>query len=292
MVRVGHEAGSAADRQTDAASLTVTPIPAFQDNYIWAIHDGRAAAIVDPGEAAPVEAFLARTGLALGAIVITHHHGDHQGGVAALLERYPLGPDGKPVTVFGPATERIGNRTVAVSEGDVVTLPAPVATFRVLDVPGHTAGHVAYAGELPGAGPVVFCGDALFATGCGRILEGTPVQMLASLDKLAALPAATRVFCAHEYTASNVRFAKAVEPGNAALAEWEALVRQMRADDEPTVPTTIALELAVNPFLRSREPTVRESVSAHLAATGDALTAGSGDADMFGALRRWKDGFR
>ncbi|XQU70211.1 hypothetical protein OJJOAM_002942 [Cupriavidus sp. H18C1] len=181
--------------------LRVEPIPAFQDNYIWAIDDGHAAAVVDPGEAAPVLAYLARAGLVLGAIVITHHHGDHQGGVAELLAAWPTGPDGEPVPVIGPAAERIGHRTRAVREGDEVELKAPALRLRVLEVPGHTAGHIAYTGELPGIGPVVFCGDTMFASGCGRLFEGTPAQMLASLDKLAALPDATRVYCAHEYDA-------------------------------------------------------------------------------------------
>lgn len=265
--------------------LKVEPIPAFQDNYIWAIHDGKSAAVVDPGEAEPVERFLAQRGLALGAIVITHHHGDHQGGVAALLERHATGPDGAPLPVIGPAGERIGHRTQAVREGDTVTLDHPPASFQVLDVPGHTAGHVAYVGDLPGAGPVVFCGDTLFASGCGRLFEGSPAQMLTSLDKLAALPGATRVYCAHEYTRSNVRFAQAVEPGNADLSAWSARVDALRQADTPTVPTTVALERAVNPFLRSREPAVRQAVQAQ---GGDVST----DAAAFGALRGWKDNFR
>ncbi|MBV8271929.1 MAG: hydroxyacylglutathione hydrolase [Cupriavidus sp.] len=265
--------------------LKVEPIPAFQDNYIWAIHDGHSAAVVDPGEAAPVERFLAQRGLALGAIVITHHHGDHQGGVSDLLNLHANGPDGAPLPVIGPVGERIAHRTQAVREGDTVTLRHPAATFQVLDVPGHTAGHVAYVGDLPGAGPVVFCGDTLFASGCGRLFEGTPAQMLASLDKLAALPGDTRVYCAHEYTRSNVRFARAVEPDNGDLAEWAARVDALREAGEPTVPTTVALERAVNPFLRSREPAVRKAVRTQ---GGDV----SNDAVAFGALRGWKDGFR
>jgi len=265
--------------------LKVEPIPAFQDNYIWAIHDGKSAAVVDPGEAEPVERFLAQRGLALGAIVITHHHGDHQGGVSDLLEGHPAGPDGAPIPVIGPAGERIGHRTQAVREGDTVTLAHPAATFRVLDVPGHTAGHVAYVGDLPGAGHAVFCGDTLFASGCGRLFEGSPAQMLASLDKLAALPGDTRVYCAHEYTRSNVRFAQAVEPGNADLSAWSARVDALRQADTPTVPTTVAHERAVNPFLRSREPAVRRAVQAQ---GGDV----SNDAAAFGALRGWKDNFR
>jgi len=265
--------------------LKVEPIPAFQDNYIWAIHDGRSAAVVDPGEAAPVERFLAHRGLALGAIVITHHHGDHQGGVRDLLAAHPTTVDGTPMPVVGPAGERIDGRTQAVREGDTVSLRAPAVRFRVLDVPGHTAGHVAYVGDLGEAGPAVFCGDTLFATGCGRLFEGSPAQMLDSLDKLAALPGDTRVYCAHEYTRSNVRFARAVEPGNAALTAWELRVESLRQADLPTVPTTIELERQVNPFLRSREPSVRAAVREQ---AGDLAS----DAAAFGALRGWKDHFR
>lgn len=187
--------------------------------------------------------------------------------------------------MIGPAGERIGHRTQAVREGDTVTLAHPAASFRVLDVPGHTAGHVAYVGDLPGAGHVAFCGDTLFASGCGRLFEGSPAQMLASLDKLAALPGDTRVYCAHEYTRSNVRFAQAVEPGNADLSAWSARVDALRQADTPTVPTTVAHERAVNPFLRSREPAVRQAVQAQ---GGDV----SSDAAAFGALRGWKDNFR
>ncbi|MFJ4289788.1 hydroxyacylglutathione hydrolase [Cupriavidus sp. NPDC089707] len=265
--------------------LKVEPIPAFQDNYIWAIHDGHHAAVVDPGESAPVEQFLAQRGLALGAIVITHHHGDHQGGVADLLAAHPRTPSGAPMPVLGPASERIGGRTRALREGDEVTLAEPAVTLRVLDVPGHTAGHIAYVGDLAEAGRAVFCGDTLFASGCGRLFEGSPAQMLASLDKLAGLPGDTRVYCAHEYTRSNVRFARAVEPDNAALAAWERRVDALRAADTPTLPTTIAHEREVNPFLRSREASVRAAVSAHGGATDS-------DAKAFGALRGWKDNFR
>ncbi|KAF7961347.1 hydroxyacylglutathione hydrolase [Cupriavidus sp. UYMU48A] len=223
--------------------------------------------------------------MALGAIVITHHHGDHQGGVAELLAAHPSAPDGTPMPVIGPAGERIGGRTQAVREGDTVTLQTPALQLRVLDVPGHTAGHIAYAGDVPDVGPLVFCGDTLFATGCGRLFEGTPAQMLASLDKLASLPGETRVYCAHEYTRSNVRFARAVEPANTALADWEARVETLRAAGQPTVPSTIALERQVNPFLRSREPTVRAAVKAQ----GGNVAS---DAEAFGALRGWKDNFR
>lgn len=225
-------------------ALEVEAIAAFADNYIWALHDGRVAAVVDPGDAQPVLRFLQERGLALGAIVITHHHGDHVGGVRELVAAYPENPEGAPLPVIGPAGETIPCRTQAVREGDVVTLEQPAATFRVIDVPGHTSGHVAYVGHLQGdkTPASLFCGDTLFATGCGRLFEGTPAQMRASLAKLAALAPDTLVYCAHEYTASNVRFARAVEPGNASLAAWEDKVAALRAEGRSTVPTTVGHE--------------------------------------------------
>ncbi len=189
---------------------TIIPIPAFADNYIWLLRDGRSAVVVDPGDATPVLAYLERAGLTLTAILATHHHNDHVGGIPALRERYP-------VPVFGPARESIPARTQALSEGDVFEVPGLPVTLRTLDIPGHTAGHIALFGEVAGA-PSVFCGDTLFAAGCGRLFEGTPSQMWASLSALARLPDATNVYCGHEYTLANLRFALAVEPDNAALA--------------------------------------------------------------------------
>lgn len=271
-----------------AAALEVEAIAAFTDNYIWALHDGRVAAVVDPGDAQPVLRFLQARGLALGAIVITHHHGDHVGGVRELVAAYPQTPEGVPLPVVGPAGEPIPCRTQAVREGDVVTLAQPAATFRVIDVPGHTSGHVAYVGRLQGddAPASLFCGDTLFATGCGRLFEGTPAQMRASLAKLAALPPDTRVYCAHEYTASNVRFARAVEPGNAVLAAWEDEVTALRAEGRSTVPTTVGHERATNPFMRSDEANVMQAVVHHAGIDADDPVA------IFAALREWKNGFR
>jgi hydroxyacylglutathione hydrolase len=262
----------------DADALDVTRVPAFSDNYLWLVH-GTAerhhhVAVVDPGDAVPVEAVLARDGLVLEAILATHHHPDHVGGIPALLARHP-------VPVFGPAHEHIPGRTVALAGGDEVDLPALGLHFRVLDVPGHTAGHIAYYGH--GA---LFAGDTLFSGGCGRLFEGTPAQMLASLDALAALPAATAVYCAHEYTAANLSFARAVEPGNEALARYADEVLRLRAAGAATIPTTLARELAVNPFLRTRLPAVRGAAVAH---AGRPL---ADDADAFGVVREWKNGFR
>ena len=187
--------------------------------------------VVDPGDAAPVLAYLEREGLALTAILATHHHGDHVGGIPALLARLP-------VPVFGPARETIPGRTQALADGDVVAVPGIAVTLDVIDIPGHTAGHIAFFGEVDGS-PSLFCGDTLFAGGCGRLFEGTPQQMWTSLSTLAALPPATRVYCGHEYTLANLRFALAVEPGNADARERQAREQAKRDRGEPTVPSTI-----------------------------------------------------
>jgi hydroxyacylglutathione hydrolase len=256
----------------------IIPIPAFADNYVWLLREGRAAVVVDPGDAAPVQAYLDREGLDLAAIVATHHHGDHVGGIEALVAR-------RHVPVYGPARETIPARTRALREGDGVVLDALGLELCVLDVPGHTAGHIAYTGRVADA-PVLFCGDTLFAAGCGRIFEGTPATMWTSLQKLAALDPATRVFCAHEYTLANLRFAAAVEPANAALAQRQARDAAQRDRGQPTVPSTIADELATNPFLRAGAPAVRAAAEAHAGRLLD------GDVAVFAALRAWKNGFR
>jgi hydroxyacylglutathione hydrolase len=256
----------------------IIPIPAFADNYVWLLREGRAAVVVDPGDAAPVQAYLDREGLDLAAIVATHHHGDHVGGIDALVAR-------RRVPVYGPAGEDIPARTHAVREGDRVVLGELGLELRVLDVPGHTAGHVAYAGHV-GDAPVLFCGDTLFAAGCGRIFEGTPPIMWASLAKLAALAPDTRMYCAHEYTLANLRFAAAVEPANAALASRARRDATLRDQGRPTVPSTIGEELATNPFLRVREPAVCAAAQAHAGRSLD------GDVAVFAELRAWKNTFR
>lgn len=263
------------------APLACTPVPALQDNYIWILDDGAQAIVVDPGEAAPAIAMLRERKLALAAILLTHHHGDHVGGVAALREACnPAAP------VYGPADERIASVTDAVRGSDTVAIAALGVRFAVIDTPGHTLGHIAYysADEVLGA-PCLFCGDTLFASGCGRLFEGTPAQMLASLDALAALPEATRVCCAHEYTLSNIRFAQACEPDNTALAAWAAAAQALRAAQRPTLPTTLAHERACNPFLRLDAPTLQASV-AHQAGR----EPGSRES-RFAVLRAWKDVF-
>ncbi|MDH5265142.1 MAG: hydroxyacylglutathione hydrolase [Betaproteobacteria bacterium] len=254
--------------------MQIHPVPAFEDNYLWVVHDGRHAAVVDPGDEHPVQAFLEAKGLSLTAILATHHHGDHVGGLEWLANRWKC-------EVFGPAGEKIDGLTTRLREGDRLAVPGLDLALEVLDVPGHTAGHIAYVG--PG---VVFCGDTLFACGCGRLFEGTPAQMLQSLGKLARLPGATRVYCAHEYTMSNIRFALAVEPGNAKLAARQARDAALRAKNIPTVPSTIADELDTNPFLRWAAPEVIASASAR---AGRPLAT---PVEVFTAVREWKNAFR
>jgi len=261
-------------------ALEYVPVPAFEDNYIWVVSDGHHAVVVDPGEAAPVRAYLAKRGWRLSAILLTHHHQDHVGGVADLL-------NGQDVPVYGPAGEAIERVTQRLENGDRVTIAGPALELSVLDVPGHTSGHIAYFQAAdPGGTPHVFCGDTLFACGCGRLFEGTPQQMLASLDSLAALPGETQVHCAHEYTLSNIRFALACEPGNADLQAWRDQAADLRARNLPTLPTTIAHERAVNPFLRAGNPAVQAALQEQLQEkVSDRLGA-------FTLMREWKNRFR
>jgi hydroxyacylglutathione hydrolase len=258
--------------------LSVLTVPAFKDNYLWLIHDGSNAAVVDPGDAAPIFQALEEHGLALTAILLTHHHNDHIGGVPALLKRFD-------VPVFGPRKDGIAALTHPLSEGERVTVPGLGLELAVLDVPGHTLGHIAYVRTTPGL-HWLFCGDTLFAGGCGRLFEGTPEQMAASLDKLASLPEDTEVYCAHEYTLSNLRFAQAVEPHNEALALRMRDESAKRALDLPTVPSSIGLERRTNPFLRYREPEIVGS----LVAAGR-LPDGATPVQAFAALREWKNVF-
>ncbi len=264
--------------QTRELRPSVHPVRAFADNYIWLIDAPRApgrVVAVDPGDAAPVAAELQRSGRSLAAILLTHHHNDHIGGVPALVAAYPR------IEVIGPEDARIPVLTRRVVDGETVELPALGLDFETLAVPGHTVSHIA----LYGSG-ALFCGDTLFSAGCGRMFEGTATQMYASLARLAALPPATDVYCGHEYTAANLRFAAAVEPGNAAIGDHQSRVEALRADDTPSVPSTLGLERAINPFLRCEVPAVAEAAARK---AGQALQS---PAEVFAVLRAWKDGFR
>lgn len=256
--------------------MNLTAVPAFSDNYIWMIDDGENALVVDPGESGPVEAALDARGLALKAILLTHHHADHVGGVDALRARLD-GP------VFGPAHESVPQPCKGQNEGDRVE--ALGLSFEVIDVPGHTAGHIAFFNREGAGEPIVFCGDTLFSAGCGKLFEGTPAQMHVSLKKLAALPDATRVCCGHEYTVSNLKFARVVEPGNAEITDHLARCEDLRARGEPTVPSPMGRERRINPFLRVAEPAVVDAAAAHGA-------SGRGGGEVLAAIRTWKNEFR
>lgn len=252
--------------------IEVTAIPAFDDNYIWAIHDGQNAVVVDPGDAAPVRAWLSRSGHRLAGILLTHHHGDHIGGVADLLATRPV-----PVIGHRSDAHRLPPLSIAVAEGDTVTLPALDLKLLVITTPGHTVGHICYFG----AG-LLFCGDTLFSAGCGRMFEGEPEQYENSLSRLAALPADTLVFAAHEYTVGNLSFAAALTPQDATLQASLVAARQARAAGQATLPSNIGWERRHNPFLRCRDAEIA-------AAAG---LPGAPPSTVFAAIRRAKDNYR
>jgi hydroxyacylglutathione hydrolase len=255
--------------------LAIEPIPAFNDNYLWCLHNGDAAFVVDPGAAEPVLVFLRERQLTLAGILITHHHMDHTGGIAELLQA--TGID----LVYGPHNPQIAGINRSLSEHDTIEVLG--LSFSVLNVPGHTLDHIAYfcATHQP---PILFCGDTLFAAGCGRLFEGTPLQMFTSLQKLAQLPADTAVYCTHEYTLSNLRFARAVEPDNPAVLRRFEDVNALRARNAITLPSSIEAELATNPFLRCHTPAIQT-----MAHSRDVNARNP--AEIFATLRRWKDQF-
>lgn len=264
----------------NASPIKVRPVRAFSDNYIWLIEApadagqaNKRVVAVDPGEAGPVIAELQRSGASLAAILLTHHHPDHVGGVPELLRH-------GDVPVFGPDDSRIAPPAQRLSAGRC-ELPDLGLSFEILQVPGHTVSHIAFWGH-----EALFCGDTLFSAGCGRMFEGTPTQMNASLNKLRALPPGTSVYCGHEYTAANLKFALAVEPANPATVAYQQDVERLRADGQPSLPSTLALETRINPFLRCDQPAV------HAAAEQHADLTLREPAEVFAVLRAWKDGFR
>lgn len=254
--------------------MEIQALRAFEDNYIWLLKAEGSVVAVDPGDADPLLRYLRETHAHLAAILITHHHGDHTGGIKELVSHHNA-------PVFGPTNEEIDGVTQLLHEGDRVEVPGVPRDLTVLDVPGHTRGHIAYFAEN-----ILFSGDTLFACGCGRLFEGTADQMWRSLNKISALPAQTQVFCAHEYTQSNIRFALAVEPGNQYLQQRAQQVARLRKHLAPTVPFTLADELETNPFLRTHKAEVIASAERFC---GKTL---SGPAEVFAALREWKNVFR
>lgn len=256
--------------------LHIHPVPAFRDNYIWIIHNQRDAVVVDPGEAAPAIEFLQQHRLRLNAILITHHHSDHTGGIAQLQQWHDA-------PVYGPAAEAIAAVTQPLREHDRVILPALPLDLSVIDIAGHTRGHIAYYGATPFN--MVFCGDTLFACGCGRVFEGTPPQMYQSLQKLSRLPDDTLIYCTHEYTLGNVAFATTIDPDNAALTQFAAQAQQLRQQNLPTLPVTLGLERTINPFLRCDQALIIASAQHHC---GHTL---ADPESVFTVLREWKNNF-
>ncbi|MCQ9328137.1 hydroxyacylglutathione hydrolase [Pelistega suis] len=260
------------------AVIKVEPIPAFNDNYIWIIEDGRYACIVDPGQKDPIIDYLTKRRLQLKSILITHHHHDHTGAVLDLVEL-------TGAHVYGPMNAIIQGIDTYVQEDDLISLAPLDLVLRVLEVPGHTLDHVAYVGEMSNGQPIAFCGDTLFSCGSGRLFEGNSTQMLQSLDKFKKMSQNTLLYCAHEYTLSNIRWALTVEPTNIDLQHWEREAVRLREQALPTVPTTLEQELKTNPFLRVGEQTVQQAAQAY---AGHVL---SSRAEVFSVLREWKNHF-
>jgi hydroxyacylglutathione hydrolase len=254
--------------------LKIHPIEVLQDNYVWAIHspDGKHVVVVDPGEAPPVLDYIQQQGLILEGILLTHRHLDHTGGVLGLLEHF------KNIPVYGSLLDKVPGITHFVKEGDEIILPKIALTLKVLDIPGHTLGHVAYVAD-----GILFSGDTLFSCGSGKIFEGTPSQMAESLGKLKQLPPDTLMYCGHEYTLSNIAFAQKVDPDNVALAQRKKEAAELREKDLPSLPVTMATELQTNPFLRCEEPTIVKAVQNY------SKVALNDPVEVLAHLRQWKN---
>lgn len=272
----------------DHGSFTVTGLPAFADNYIWVLAShllgpSSRIVIVDPGDAAPVIHYCRQQGLVPDQVWLTHHHADHAGGVADLQD-WVIG-QGRHLSIFGPTLENINGVNHALSGGEIIDA-GPLGSVSVLSVPGHTRGHLAYfiPAREPADAPALFSGDVLFGLGCGRLFEGSAAQMYASLQQISALPMATRIYCAHEYTLLNLPFAQAVDPNNPELVERAAAIRSQRADGAPTVPLLLKDECATNPFLRADYDAL-----AHAVSSGSASLP---PAEVFARLRAMRDNFK
>jgi hydroxyacylglutathione hydrolase len=271
--------------------MHIEALAAFRDNYIWLIRpaaDDPRTLVVDPGDAAVVIDAVERGGLELRGILVTHHHGDHVGGIDDLLRWQRQRQPDTPLPVWGPATERIPGRTEALHDGDVFTPRGWTLRFAVVAVPGHTLGHIAYCvtSPEPDTPPALFCGDTLFSAGCGRLFEGTPAQMAQSLNKLSQLPENTAVYCAHEYTFSNLQFARVADPDNPEVAAHLARCQALRAQGLPTLPSSIGQEKNINPFLRTTQPGVLRALQRHRGRyPADAVQA-------LAWLREWKNDFK
>lgn len=255
---------------------TVIPLRAFKDNYIWALHspEHSALAVIDPGDPAPVLSYLDENNLTLSVILITHHHHDHTGGVLALCERFP------EVNVYGPGNEEIKNITTTVKEGDLISLYEGSPRFKIMEIPGHTKGHIAYYNNN-----MIFCGDTLFSCGCGRLFEGTATQLYTSLQKINQLNGNTLIYCAHEYTLANLKFAQLVDPNNPAIQQRIQIVSTLHARGQPSLPVTLHVERETNPFLRCNIPTIKKATENHFQTSLTTPLA------VFAALRQWKDQF-
>ena len=260
--------------ETLPKGIKLLPLPAFTDNYIWCFYNQTHCVVVDPGDASVVENFCQSNQLTLAAILITHHHADHTGGLPSLTKKY------QGVDVYGPQNPAIRLITQHLSENDTIHISDLDLTFDITELPGHTLDHIAYIGHGG-----VLCGDTLFSAGCGRLFEGSPQQMLASLTKLSELPESTQVWCTHEYTLANLEFAKAVEPNNHELQSYTHWAKQMRQQNTPTLPSDIKTQKAINPFMRADQPMVKQSAERF------AERQLVNELEVFAAVRRWKDSF-